>query len=203
MARPPDGTTTAEESRTAVLATVAARANFKAPSEYEKFFEGNRFRLKYRSAARALKARRKPAGTGAPSAPDQREWVWDSFEVDAGKLGLQLQIAWLPRPAQPGRRKDQAQLLQALRTTPGVIAIHDCFDDTVLVFGASHDVASKRRFQDRLNELSPDVLWAEVRDTDSGQPGRGWLGVARAVAAAERRLEDRATESVGSAQAAI
>jgi hypothetical protein len=189
MARPPDGTTNATESRTAVLATVAARASFKRGDEHEAFFKTHGFKLSYRDTGRAMALRRRPAGKNAPDSFDQREWVWDSFEIDAAKLGLELIIAWLPRPSGAGRREGQASLLSALRSTPGIVSIQDCFDDTVLVFAVAHDVLSKRHLQDRLGELCPDFLWAEVRDTDFDQPGRGWLQVARSVAKMERRLE--------------
>lgn len=202
MARVPDGTTTASESRTAILATIAARANFKRKGEDESFFKKHGFRVSRRDTYRAMAIRRRPAGRKAPAEPDQREWIWDSFEVDPVKIGLELIVAWLPRPSGPARRQDQSNLLSSLRSTPGVIGIHDCFDDSVVVFALTGHVLAKRRLQDRLAELCPDFLWAEVRETDFDQPGRGWLDIARSVAAQERRLltdPHSEAESVGRA----
>jgi hypothetical protein len=194
MARPSDGTTNATESRTAILATVAARANFKRGNEHQAFFEAKGFRLSYRDAGRAMAMRRRPSGKDAPEAVDQREWIWDSFEIDAAKLGLETIVAWFPKPSAAGSRANQAALLSALRCTPGVIGIHNCFDDTVIVSAIAHNVLAKRHLQDRFRELCPDLLWAEVRDTDFDQPGRGWLQVAHDIAKAEARIASSTAE---------
>ena len=184
----PDGTVAAPRSRVAVLTAVAARAALRADGERQQFADENNLRIGHRDVNRALAMRKRPPKEGRPADPEEREWIWESFEVDAAKLGLELLICWIPRPLGPGRRTDHARLLAALRATPGVIAIHDCFDDTVLVQAIATTPHAKRRLQTRLQELAPDSLWSEVRQVDRDQPARGWLEVAREVAASEGRL---------------
>jgi hypothetical protein len=185
----PDGTIAAPLSRVAILAAIAARAALLPDGGREKFTEEHGLRIGPRDINRALAHRRRPAGSEAPADPDQREWLWDSFEVDTAKLGLDLVLAWIPRPTGPGRRKDQGRLLGALRSTPGVISILDCFDDTILVQALAVDPPGKRRLQTRLEELVPEVIWSEVRQVDRDQAARGWLDVARTVAGVEARLD--------------
>lgn len=188
-----DGKIPAELSRTAVLTAIAAAAAVRPKDERDEFAEANGLGVGDRSIYRALKLRLRPAGPEAPDDPDQREWLWQSFEVDVAKLGLDLIVAWLPPPGGTASRRDQGRLLEALRATTGVIGIHDCFDDTILVQALAPDPVAKRRLQSRLQEICPEVLWAEVRLSDREQPARGWLHVARAVAAAEARLQEPAT----------
>lgn len=188
MAGKPDGTVAAERSRTAILAALAAAAALKKPGERQAFIKKHKLHVGERDVYRALKLRMRPAGPGALTDPDQREWVWNAMEADAAKLGLDLIVAWLPPPP-PTERRDQAGLLTALRSTPGVLGIDDCYDDTIVVRALATDPPAKRRLQSRLRELCPQALWTEVRQVDHDQPGRGWLGLAKAVAKAEGRLK--------------
>lgn len=152
------------------------------------FFEQHGLRVGDRGRRRALRLRRRPAGPEAPPETSQREWIWDSYGVDAIKLGLDLIVAWIPRPATIGRRAGQQDLLAAVRALPGVLEIYDCFDDTVLVLAAAETSSAKRDLQAALRELEPRTLWAEVREVDKEQPARGWLSLAIAIAGSEHRL---------------
>jgi hypothetical protein len=194
-----DGTVAAERSRTAILVALAAAAERLAVSERPDFIARERFGLSDRDVHRALRLRRTSAEGKAVADPDQHGWAWKALEGDAAKLGLDLIVAWLPRPAGPESREDQAELLSALRNTAGVLSIDDCFDDTVVVRALAPDPASKRQLQSRFKELCPGTLWAEVRQTDHSQPARGWLHVARVVADAEGRLKTPQAEASKSA----
>jgi len=188
---PSDRSPAAPLTRTAVLAFAAAKAALKkTEKERQSYYEEIGLDIHDRNVYRALELRRKPAGRQAPADPDLREWAWEMPEVDAGKLGLEKVLAWMPRPASPAARGDQADLVRALRSTPGIIRLQECFDDTVVIEAIVADPLDKRRLQAQLREICPDVLWGEVRQEDQRQAARGWAGVARQVAAAEGRLSD-------------
>lgn len=189
MPRPPDGTTAAATSRTAVAVAVAARAALLSDGSRKEFVEEHGFRIGDRSISDALKKRRRPRATAEGEDPDQREWLWDSFEVDAAKLGLDEIVAWIPRPAHAEPREDQSRLLEAFRRAPGVVSILDCFDGTIVLRALTAGPLEKRRLQTNLLELAPGALWAEVRQADREQAARGWLQIARSIAASEERLE--------------
>lgn len=188
MARPPDGTKAVADGKTGVVALVAAQENGFRGAACDNFFKEHGIKVRYRNASRAMALRRKTKVVG-PGGQGGASWVWDSLEVDTARIGLQSVIAWLPRPDGPGRRPEQTQLLNALRATPGVLQIYDCFDDSIVILGAVVDVVAKRQLQSRLADLCPDLLWAEVRDIDFEQPARGWLQLAKAVAKTEELLE--------------
>jgi hypothetical protein len=187
--RPPDGTVSADRSRVAILAAVAARAALLPDGKRVKFAIDHGLNVGSGGISRALALRLRPARKSALPDPDQREWLWHSFEVDARKLELDQIMAWIPRPSTPGRRSDQGRLLAALQATPGVVSIHDCFDDTILVEAIVANPLQKRRLQTRLEELAPEVIWSEVREVVRDQAAKGWLEVAQEVAKAEERLD--------------
>jgi hypothetical protein len=144
------------------------------------------------SVRAALRHRRRHAPAPRGDDPDERDWISDSYEIDPAKLGLDMVVAWLPRPPHPGRRPHQAELLASLRVTPGVVRIQDCMDDTVVVTAVTTDPMERQRLQTRLLELCPEALWTVVRGADPDQACRGWLHVAKRVASQEGRLKPNA-----------
>jgi hypothetical protein len=189
VARPPDGTTSAARSRTAVLAEVAARAALSSDTKNRKtFLEQHALSVSDRDVSRALQLRRRQPDAPAPEDAREKAWIWGSYEVDVAKVGLDLTLTWFPRPSGPGPRAQQASLLTALRITPGVLRLYECFDDTILAISVSEGPVARRELQKHFRELRPDALWAEVRHVERDQPARGWLHAATAVARSERRL---------------
>src|SRR5438874_1873342 len=111
----PDGTTTATESRTAVLAAVAARAALSGGTKHRpSFVKRHRLNVSDRDISRALQLRLRQLGAAPLADPRASEWLWESYEVDVAKLGLDLTLAWFPRPDGPGPREYQSELLRAL-----------------------------------------------------------------------------------------
>jgi hypothetical protein len=188
------GTTSAASSRTAILGTIAARANLVPDAKRTEFFIREGLDARKSSISEALRARKRPSDAPFGQDPAERDWLWDSYDVDATKLGLEMIVAWLPRPSDPEPRHDQADLLAALRETRGVIRLQDCMDDTVLVTALTATPLDKQRLQLRLRELCPNVLWAEVRESDRDQARRGWTSLARLVALQEGRLNAESEE---------
>lgn len=187
MGRTPEGAVSAAASRTAVLAAVAARAALRKDGERGSFCAEHKLRVGARDTSRALKRRRRqPADSGKADASD---WLWDAFEVDTAKVGLDLVLVWFPRPAGPGARPTQDDLLDELRKTPGVLRLYDCFDDTVVAIAVASGPTAKRRLHEHVAGLAGDVYWSEVRGAELDQPRRGWLSVVRDVACQERRLQ--------------
>lgn len=199
LGRPPAGTTSAERSRTAVVGAIAARASNRP--DRAAFFEELRLDAHARSVTAALSARSRGSEKAFGEDPAERDWLWDAYEFDPAKLGVQMIVAWLPRPDGPEFRATQSELLSALRATRGVIGLLDCMDDTIIVTALTATVIEKQQLQARLRELCPSALWAEVRSSDARQPGRGWSFIAQAIAAQEGRLkgpaEDLASPSGG------
>jgi len=189
VAGKPDGTVSAERSRTAILTALAAAAALKTQGEWQDFIDEMGLKLGDRDIYRALRLRKRPSGPDALDDPDMREWIWASMEADVAKLGLDLIVAWFPQPGRSNRTGTQAELLAALRKTPGVLSISDCYDDTIVIRALATGPLSKRRLQSRLKELCPEVLWAEVREDDRDQPARGWLHATKVVAEEEERLQ--------------
>jgi hypothetical protein len=190
--RPPRGTTSAEKSRTAIAGEIAARASFR--SDRARFFKDLGLNPNDRAVTTAVSTRKRASGKrasdktfGEDSA--ERDWVWDSYDFDAAKLGLEMVVAWLPRPDGPAFRATQSELLSSLRETQGVVGVLDCMDDTVVATALVATALEKQQLQARLRELCPGVLWAEVRSSDAHQPGRGWAFLAQVIAAQEGRLK--------------
>lgn len=179
----------AVSSRTAIAVAVAARAALLPDGSRKSFIREHGFRIGDRSINGALKERRRPHEYSEGEDPDQHEWLWDSFEVDAAKLGLDETVAWIPRPAHSGPREDLSSLLLALRGIPGVVRILDCFDGTIVIHALTEGPLEKRRLRARLAELAPDAFVVEVRQADRDQAARGWLQIARSIAISEGRLE--------------
>ena len=194
MARPSDGTTTVERSRTAIAAVVAARHHLYRDKDREEFCEAYRLRVGGGRSLRSavdLRERTRPtpnlAGGGEP--PNERDWLWPSFEVDTFRLGLDRTIAWLPGPAFGDPPRDQVELLRELRKVPGVERIYDCYADHVVVIGATYGPVRKAELEFRLRVLCPTLIWAEARSHDRDAPARAWLRAARDVGADEGRAD--------------
>jgi hypothetical protein len=185
--RPPKGTTSAEKSRTAIAGEIAARASFRP--DRARFFKDLGLNPHDRAVTTAVSARERASDTAFGEDPAERDWIWDAYDFDAAKLGLEMVVAWLPRPSGPAFRATQSELLSYLRTMQGVVGVLDCMDDTVVVTVLVATALEKQQLQARLRELCPEVLWAEVRSSDAHQPGRGWTFLARVIAAQEGRLK--------------
>jgi hypothetical protein len=172
-----------------VVGAIAARASFRPPSERAAFFKELGLDAAPRSVTSALSARKRCSD--APFGDDlaERDWIWDAYGFDSAKLGLEMVVAWLPRPTGPAFRATQADLLDSLQAIRGVIRLLDCMDDTVVLTALVATVLEKRQLQARIRELCPQVLWAEVRSSDPRQSGRGWAFIARAIASQEARLK--------------
>ena len=96
MSGKPDGTIAAELSCTAIAVSVAAVSALARRRERQEFIEEHGFKIGHRSINRALALRKRPAGPKASKDPDGRNWLWDSLEIDAAKLGLDLIVAGFP-----------------------------------------------------------------------------------------------------------
>ncbi len=184
--RRPAGTTSAEKSRTAVVGAIAARA---ADGERAAFFRDLGLDAAQTSVTRALSARKRASVAPFGDNPADHDWIWEAYGFDAAKLGLEMVVAWVPRPAGPASRKTQSELLASLRATRGVIGLLDCMDDSVVITALTATVLEKQQLQIRLRELCPEVLWAEVRASDARQPAKGWAFLARVIAMQEGRLK--------------
>jgi hypothetical protein len=192
--RPPVGTTSAEKSRTAIAGAIAARAALEPDGKRSAFFRDLGLDAAPRSVTKALSARKRASVTPFGDNPADRDWIWESYGFDAAKLGLEMVVAWIPRPTGPSSRRTQSELLASLRATRGVIALLDCMDDSVVVTALTATVLEKQQLQIRLRELCPEVLWTEVRASDPRQPARGWAFLARVVAAQEGRFIGQAED---------
>ncbi len=186
--RPPKGATSAERSRTAVVGAVAARASLYADADRMTFFDQEGLHAASTQVKDALRRRMRQSREPFDDDPAERDWIWETYDVDAAKLELDVVVAWLPRPAQPGSRPHQGELLAALRDTPGVVRLQDCMDDTIVVTAVATSPTDRRRLQTCVRELCPEALWAEVRGDDPEQARRGWLRTAKVVAKREGRL---------------
>jgi hypothetical protein len=196
MPRTPLGSVPQDDSRTALFAYFAARLEGVPVAEFASFFKELGITVGPAAAMRAMRPLRRQsphkrlpgrptAAGGSSQGPSVfREWLLIE------ELRLDLEVAFVQFPGDCGRQSD---LIEALRTIPGVRQLVELQQDrtvvALLLFSGSEQRTDLRS---RLEEIAPRFFWDDVI-FETHEPARqAWRELARRAAQVERYTANRA-----------
>jgi hypothetical protein len=193
VARPPDGKVARGESRTALLAHVAASLHGVPNARYDEFFQRHGVTVGASGALTAASARThqnpskgqrgprpakgKPRRETRPSNPALREWLL----AEEDRLDLDVALVRADDPTnEVCARLEQVVGVRQVLSTVGERGERETM--AVLIFDGVRD---RRRLQREVRAIAPQALWREV-ESESFLPARNtWIALMQSAAAEE------------------